>query len=217
MTIRTEGRHECRLAVSHEIFAAEMEFKDFTVTTLFRAVRDRLPKDVPLSRATIGHLRSGHRKNVRPSVAREIEKALGVRRGSLFETRVSNVQREVAREAGFAHVGLLLFGLAVATMALVGVAWVVDQAAVIATYAEQAGQWLGGLSLASVVVSPHMILQRLNVKQAAEIAQRSEWTIYQALESATLHGTQRVKGGRWSIRPGCLDAWLDNRPCEHQS
>jgi len=95
--IRTEGRLDCRLAVSHDILAAEMEFKDFSVTTLYRAVRDRLPKTTPLSRATIGHLRSGHRRNVRADVAREIEKVLQVRRGSLFETRVSNVSREVGR------------------------------------------------------------------------------------------------------------------------
>lgn len=57
---------------------------------------------------------------------------------------------------------------------------------------------------------------RLTVRTAAEAACRAEITIYRALEGKELHGEQRVKRGRWTIRPECLDAWLDNKKCEHQ-
>lgn len=58
---------------------------------------------------------------------------------------------------------------------------------------------------------------RLTVKTAAVAADRSAITIYRAVENGTLHGTQRGKGAKWSIRQECLDAWLDNEPCEHQA
>jgi len=60
------------------------------------------------------------------------------------------------------------------------------------------------------------MIPRLSVKEAAVVGCRHEITIYRALEDGTLHGTQRAKGGRWAIRPECLDAWLDNKQCEHQ-
>lgn len=71
--------------------------------------------------------------------------------------------------------------------------------------------------MTGVVVSPHQVLQRLTPAQAAVVAQLHPQTIYLALESGELHGSQRVKRGRWSIRPGCLDAFLDGQKCEHQS
>ena len=37
-----------------------------------------------------------------------------------------------------------------------------------------------------------------------------------ALAAGDLHGGQRTKGGHWSIRLECLDAWLDGQPCPHQ-
>ncbi|GAB3166769.1 hypothetical protein GCM10027059_26250 [Myceligenerans halotolerans] len=56
---------------------------------------------------------------------------------------------------------------------------------------------------------------RLTVAEAAADARRHPVTVRRALEAAELHGTQRVKGGRWTIRPECLDAWLDQVPCPH--
>lgn len=57
---------------------------------------------------------------------------------------------------------------------------------------------------------------RLTVREAADVGRRHEITIYRALEGKELHGEQRAKGGRWTIRPECLDAWIDNKKCEHQ-
>lgn len=57
---------------------------------------------------------------------------------------------------------------------------------------------------------------RLTVAEAAEFGRRHPVTLRRALEAKELHGTQRVKGGRWVIRADCLDAWLDGTPCPHQ-
>lgn len=58
---------------------------------------------------------------------------------------------------------------------------------------------------------------RLTVTEAAAAARRHRVTVLRALETGQLHGTQRVKGGRWLIRETCLDAWLDGVPCEHRT
>lgn len=68
-------------------------------------------------------------------------------------------------------------------------------------------------------------LLRFNTHQAAEYSGRHVDTIRRALEAGELHGGQRIdkatgkpkKGGRWSIRRECLEAWLDGETCEHQS
>lgn len=57
---------------------------------------------------------------------------------------------------------------------------------------------------------------RLTPDQAAALAGRATITIYRALEAGLLHGTQQTTRGRWSIRPECLDAWLDGDKCTHQ-
>lgn len=57
---------------------------------------------------------------------------------------------------------------------------------------------------------------RLTVAAAAEVACVHKITLYRALEGKELHGEQRAKGGRWTIRETCLDAWLDRKQCEHQ-
>lgn len=222
-TTRIEGRHECYLAVSHLDLAAEMRFRGFTVTSLYEAVRPKLPRSVPFSRSTVGHLRAGLRRNVRPEVAREIEKALNARPGSFFSTRVSNVSREGAstREAGMASLVVMVFGFLFLGAVFFALRQVIDHMEELV----QMGQWLWGsvgsllggiVSAAAVVVSPHMVMQRLTVEQAAKVAGRSTQTIYRAVESGELHGSQRCKGGRWSIRPSCLDSWLDGAECEHQ-
>lgn len=59
-------------------------------------------------------------------------------------------------------------------------------------------------------------LTRLTVAQASANAHRHPDTIRRALEAGDLHGTQRCRGGRWTIRPECLDAWLDGQPCDHK-
>lgn len=65
-------------------------------------------------------------------------------------------------------------------------------------------------------MNPHIVLQRLRVTDAATIANRHPNTIHRALEAGELHGTQRKAKGVWSIRPDCLEAWLDGHPCAHQ-
>ncbi|MHB1063566.1 MAG: helix-turn-helix domain-containing protein [Georgenia sp.] len=58
---------------------------------------------------------------------------------------------------------------------------------------------------------------RLTPPEVAEVARRSLVTIYRALESGRLHGSQPVKGGKWTVREACVDAWLDGVPCEHRA
>ncbi|WP_449282218.1 hypothetical protein [Leucobacter sp.] len=41
-------------------------------------------------------------------------------------------------------------------------------------------------------------------------------TVRDALREGTLHGSQRMKGGTWKLRPACVEAWVDGMPCEHQ-
>lgn len=73
-------------------------------------------------------------------------------------------------------------------------------------------------------MNPHELL-RFNTAQAAQFAGRHVDTVRRALEAGELHGGQRrdhktgapKKGGRWSIRRACLEAWLDGEQCEHQA
>jgi len=60
------------------------------------------------------------------------------------------------------------------------------------------------------------VIARLTVPEVAAAARKSEVTVYRALESGSLHGTQSMKGGRWTVREDCLDAWADGLPCDHQ-
>ena len=61
-----------------------------------------------------------------------------------------------------------------------------------------------------------MSTQFLTPAEAAEIVGRHPVTVRDALRSKALCGFQRGKGGHWVIRPACLDAWMECRPCEHQ-
>ena len=56
----------------------------------------------------------------------------------------------------------------------------------------------------------------LTPAEAATSARRHPVTIREALRAGELHGFQRVKGGRWLIHQACLDAWVENRKCDHQ-
>lgn len=41
-------------------------------------------------------------------------------------------------------------------------------------------------------------------------------TVRRALRSGEMHGSQRGRGGSWSVRPDCAEAWVEGLPCEHQ-
>lgn len=60
------------------------------------------------------------------------------------------------------------------------------------------------------------MIRRLTVDQVAEAVGRHPVTIRKALEARDLHGTQQVKGGRWSIREDCAEAWADGELCAHK-
>lgn len=60
------------------------------------------------------------------------------------------------------------------------------------------------------------IERRLTVAESATVAGRHPVTIRRDLEAGVLHGTQRMKGGRWIVRESCLDAYLDGTRCHHQ-
>ena len=80
-----ELRTDVRL-ISREALRAYMEFRGETIRSL--ALK------VGTSHGTIGHLRSGKQKFVRPVWAREIEKALNAPPGSLFKVETTTVKRE---------------------------------------------------------------------------------------------------------------------------
>ncbi|WP_159622710.1 helix-turn-helix domain-containing protein [Ruania rhizosphaerae] len=84
-----ERRFDVRL-ISASALAQYMKYRDLSV----RELADK----VGCSRATIGHLRSGHRTYIRPDWAKAIEKCLDAPRGSLFVAEVSTVTREIARK-----------------------------------------------------------------------------------------------------------------------
>jgi len=57
----------------------------------------------------------------------------------------------------------------------------------------------------------------LTVEQAANVTDYSTKTVYEAVRSGELHGSQRAKAAKWLIRPECLDAWVAGEKCEHQT
>lgn len=88
--IRDEWRLDMRLK-NRQMLLQYMDYKHFKVRQLATAAS--------VSRATVGHLRSGKRRTCKPSTARAIEEALGAPPGLLFEPIASRVSREVARSA----------------------------------------------------------------------------------------------------------------------
>lgn len=60
------------------------------------------------------------------------------------------------------------------------------------------------------------MIARLDVAEVSAGTKRHPVTVRRALEAGELHGTQSVKGGRWSVREECAEAWADRKPCEHQ-
>ena len=91
---REEVRFEVQLISAHAL-AQYMKHRGYTV----RSLAAEVSRKTPCSRATIGHLRSGKRKNCSPVVAREVERCLDAPRGSLFVARLSNVALDTRRVA----------------------------------------------------------------------------------------------------------------------
>lgn len=91
-------RLDMQLKCEPEFLAQLMKHRGYTVRGLADAVEREVRKKnrrFTCSHSTIGHLRTGKRKNASPELARAIEDLLSEPRGSLFATQVSNVQREV--------------------------------------------------------------------------------------------------------------------------
>ncbi|WP_380161573.1 helix-turn-helix domain-containing protein [Kineococcus sp. R86509] len=61
---------------------------------------------------------------------------------------------------------------------------------------------------ASPPVARESGLRRRTVAEAAEQSRRSRETVLTALQIGELHGHQRVKGGKWLIKPECIEAWM---------
>lgn len=89
-----EVRFEVQLISAHAL-AQYMAHRGHTV----RSLAAQVSRKTPCSRATIGHLRSGHRKTCSPAVAREVERCLDAPRGSLFVAQLSNVSLDTRRSA----------------------------------------------------------------------------------------------------------------------
>jgi hypothetical protein len=61
------------------------------------------------------------------------------------------------------------------------------------------------------------VIARLTVAEVAAATRRHPVTVRRALEAGVLHGAQAVKGGRWSVQPECVEAWVDAVPCQHRT
>lgn len=59
--------------------------------------------------------------------------------------------------------------------------------------------------------------RRLTPAEVAVEFRRHPVTVRNALAARELHGSQRVKGGRWTVEEPCARAWVAGQPCEHQS
>lgn len=59
-------------------------------------------------------------------------------------------------------------------------------------------------------------VRRLTPAEVASEFRRHPVTVRNALAGGELHGSQRVKGGRWTIEEVCAQAWASGRPCEHE-
>jgi len=58
--------------------------------------------------------------------------------------------------------------------------------------------------------------RRLTPVEAGALIERDPETVRRALRSGEMHGSQRGRGGRWTVRPACAEAWADHEPCVHQ-
>lgn len=97
--VTTEARHDVRLK-SGELLAQLMQHNGYTVRSLAEDATRRLRKDklsTKCGRGTVGNLRSGYRTACNEDVARAIAQCLNLPVSALFDSKVSNVQREVQR------------------------------------------------------------------------------------------------------------------------
>lgn len=78
--------------ISRQVLCQYMRYRSKSAQTLAIAVTT---KGVPTSKATIGHLMSGHIKRTKPERAKAICEVLEVPLDVLFVARVSSVQRDV--------------------------------------------------------------------------------------------------------------------------
>jgi len=85
-TMIQDWRLDVRL-ISHLALAQYMEHRDYSV----RSLADR----TGLHRSTIGHLRSGFRRNINSRDAKKIAKALDCPVNALFVASVSHVSRDL--------------------------------------------------------------------------------------------------------------------------
>lgn len=60
------------------------------------------------------------------------------------------------------------------------------------------------------------MIRRLTPEEVGAAVGRHPMTVREALRAKELHGTQRTKGGRWSVREDCAEAWADGELCVHQ-
>lgn len=58
---------------------------------------------------------------------------------------------------------------------------------------------------------------RVTVAEVAAATRKHPVTVRLAAEAGELHGTQSKKGGRWSFKAVCVDAWADRVPCPHHA
>jgi hypothetical protein len=76
---------------------------------------------------------------------------------------------------------------------------------------ETAAAQLGGDILAASAPSndtqPQVDPAWLTPRQVANRVHRSIDAVYEALQSGELHGHQRKRKGRWTVRPAAADAW----------
>ena len=60
-----------------------------------------------------------------------------------------------------------------------------------------------------------MTLPTLTIDDVAAKHAHHPVTVRLALSDLSLHGVQRVEGGRWLIDADCADAWAAGEKCEH--
>lgn len=61
------------------------------------------------------------------------------------------------------------------------------------------------------------MIARLTVVEVADAARKHPQTVRRACESGELHANQSMRGGHWTVREDCAEAWADRQLCVHQS
>ena len=98
VTVTTGHRLDVKLT-NNTLFAQLMEMHGYTVRSLTDAINLQLVKNRSrhrVTRSVIGHLRTGYRATVHPEAAEIIAGLFKLPLNALFQSKVSNVYREVA-------------------------------------------------------------------------------------------------------------------------